>query len=293
MILYAAITLGIILYLMHLATQLTVETYRRDWEKAEGIDDFPLTPVWLQKPGGPRLRADFFEVSPQRDVAVLITHGRGGSRVFAQSWALVFLRAGISAMTLDFRGYGESDGRISTVAWREQDDVLTAAEWLKEEAGFKRVVAFGLSMGGAACILAAARDKRLIDGVISDCAFARMDEAMKHTARLVGMPQLMATLAQMGVRWRFGLRPETVSPEDAIARLAPRPVLIIHGDDDPLIPESDAQRLFKRAGQPKSLWIAPDIGHGRAIWDAAEEYRERVVKFIEELNRVESDVHHS
>ncbi|HEY7281212.1 MAG TPA: alpha/beta hydrolase, partial [Actinomycetota bacterium] len=54
-------------------------------------------------------------------------------------------------------------------------------------------------------------------------------------------------------------RPET--PEDVIGRIAPEPVLIIHGRDDHYFDEEEAWRLYRAAGEPKALWLASRFGH--------------------------------
>jgi len=48
---------------------------------------------------------------------------------------------------------------------------------------------------------------------------------------------------------------------DAAARIAPTPLLIVHGDKDEFFPADHAEQLFEAAHQPKELWIVPGFGH--------------------------------
>ncbi len=50
-------------------------------------------------------------------------------------------------------------------------------------------------------------------------------------------------------------------PEALVDRIAPRPVLFIHGAGDRLVPADESRRLFARAGDPRRLAIVPEMGH--------------------------------
>jgi fermentation-respiration switch protein FrsA (DUF1100 family) len=67
-----------------------------------------------------------------------------------------------------------------------------------------------------------------------------------------------------------------------IARIAPRPILLIHSadDDNATTPVEGARKLFAAAGEPKDLWIAPRGGHVGAINAFPAEYRARVLDFL-------------
>jgi fermentation-respiration switch protein FrsA (DUF1100 family) len=51
------------------------------------------------------------------------------------------------------------------------------------------------------------------------------------------------------------------SPLDVIGKIAPTPVVIVHGEDDRLFPPSHARRLYEAAGEPKRLLIGRGFGH--------------------------------
>jgi alpha-beta hydrolase superfamily lysophospholipase len=274
-----ALLASTVIYLIHISTKLVIESYRRDWPAHEDFGDIAIEPFEFHAADGTRLRGDFFEVDDGRDLVAVIAHGRGGNRILAQRYAALFCHAGISAVTFDFRGYGESDGRHTTVAFKEQDDLLSVVQWVRTEKNFKRVIVLGISMGGAVAILSGSREGG-IDGIISDCAFARFDEAMFNMGRRYGLSPMLSRLAIIGMRLRLGVRCEKIAPENEIGKIAPRPVLIIHGSDDSLIPLGDAKRLFANAGEPKELYVIEGVEHGRGVWDVPEDYEQVVLKFI-------------
>jgi len=72
-----------------------------------------------------------------------------------------------------------------------------------------------------------------------------------------------------------------VRPIDDIARIAPRPVLIMHGTDDAIIPFAHSERLFAAAGEPKQFYAAIDAHHGNVYAAAPDVYAEQVLPFLE------------
>jgi fermentation-respiration switch protein FrsA (DUF1100 family) len=58
--------------------------------------------------------------------------------------------------------------------------------------------------------------------------------------------------------------PVPLAPADAAARIAPVPLLIVHGDQDTFFPVDHAQRLYDCARDPKELWIIPGFGHAES-----------------------------
>jgi fermentation-respiration switch protein FrsA (DUF1100 family) len=65
-----------------------------------------------------------------------------------------------------------------------------------------------------------------------------------------------------------------------VGRIAPRPLLFIHGGADDLIPVEEAEALYELAGEPKELWIVPGVGHARVAEVEPRKYSERVGGFF-------------
>jgi fermentation-respiration switch protein FrsA (DUF1100 family) len=60
-------------------------------------------------------------------------------------------------------------------------------------------------------------------------------------------------------KWLNGFK--TVSPLRWIDKISPRPLLLIHGNKDDLVPVEHARKLFEKALEPKKLLIIPGAGH--------------------------------
>src|SRR5262249_8719440 len=69
--------------------------------------------------------------------------------------------------------------------------------------------------------------------------------------------------------------------EHLIHRLAPRPLLMIHGGADTYIKPEMAQALFDLAREPKELWFVDGAKHNQALQVATDQYQRRLVAFFD------------
>lgn len=73
-----------------------------------------------------------------------------------------------------------------------------------------------------------------------------------------------------------------VRPVDVIGQLSPRALLLIHGGSDELTPVENAYRLYAAAGEPKQLYILPEVGHGGFFQVEPIEYPRRILAFLDQ-----------
>ncbi len=78
----------------------------------------------------------------------------------------------------------------------------------------------------------------------------------------------------------FGYDVATARPVDEIGRLAPRPLLIIHGTADRLVPLAHAEQLHI-AYPTAEFWQIPGAGHARSFEANPQTYVERVAGFFD------------
>ena len=81
-------------------------------------------------------------------------------------------------------------------------------------------------------------------------------------------------------RWRYGYPFQAVRPLDAVAKIAPRPLLLIHGTADTVIPVVHSYRLYEAAGDPKELWIFEGAQHCGGYFADRPAYVQRVAEFF-------------
>jgi fermentation-respiration switch protein FrsA (DUF1100 family) len=216
---------------------------------------------------------------------IILSHGYGDHGDQMLPWADFLNRAGYGTFIYDMRSRGASGGDAITLGALEREDLLSVIDYVasRPDADAARLGALGVSLGGAATILAAASDPR-IKVVVDDCGFSDapgvINTTFAHFVRLPPFP--FAPLSVKIAEWRTGARLSQVRPVDVVGRLAPRPLLIIHGLTDPYVPPAHSERLFAAAGEPKSAWYVPGAGHAQSREIAGGEYERRVVAFFKQ-----------
>jgi pimeloyl-ACP methyl ester carboxylesterase len=235
----------------------------------------------LRAMDGVRLSAWWFHHA-EASASVIVAHGHGGNKE-SSLWVAAELFPRFNVLLLDLRGHGQSEGVRTTIGYEERLDVHAAVDLLVER-GLGPVGVFGMSMGAATAILAAAEDER-IAAVVADSPYGRLRWAIAQGARLRGYPAFIAPLvANVGCRatalhLRFPLT--AFDPLEVVHRIGPRPLLLIHGVEDEVIPVRSAHALYSRAAEPKELWLIDGLKHCRALDEAYDAFKERVVGFFE------------
>jgi fermentation-respiration switch protein FrsA (DUF1100 family) len=135
-------------------------------------------------------------------------------------------------------------------------------------------------MGAAISIMVAAGDPT-VRAVVADSSYAAIGDVIAAAYRRRKVPTVFLLAASDRYNgWRYGYRFGALRPIDAIARIAPRPILVIHGEADDLTPVEHAHRLYAAAHEPKELWTVPDAPHCGAYFADRETYVKRVSEFF-------------
>jgi uncharacterized protein len=251
---------------------------RTDPKAALGLD---FDDVAFQTEGGATLRG-WFVPARQSDVGVVTVHGAGANRSEFLAESKMLHDAGYPVLLFDCRGHGASDGvglGVSLGA-REHRDVEAAVSYARQSRGMKRVVVIGCSQGAASSIDAAGEDND-IDGVIAEASFLEPREVLEfdtHKVRPDLKPWFVAMMSGIAV-WRMGGR-GMPGPVDAVAKISPRPILLMQGSADKMVPPHDVQILYDHAGDPKNIWIGDGAGHCQLAHKYPDEYRTHVLDFM-------------
>ncbi len=217
--------------------------------------------------------------------AVILCHGMLANREEVVPWAEPLWSRGFTVLMFDFRALGKSGGNRCTAGYRETEDLSGAVDYLKSRADTKDLPlgVFGFSMGGATAILVAADDPR-IQAVATHGAYATLESAITqrckiHFSFMSPIVEWMTVRIGRKLRW-YPVSPSEVNPVEAVSRLTPRPLLILHGGRDRVVHPGDARDLHAAAGYPKSLRVLPRSGHRRIHRHLRDAVRRRVSQFF-------------
>lgn len=172
---------------------------------------------------------------------------------------------GFAVLIFNFRGAGASGGNLDILGWTR--DLKAVVDYLYSLPPVDRsyLVLLGFSAGAAVSVCVAAKDKRVSAVVACACP-----DEFTISNRFDGTKSMIEYFRSIGTirdkdfphspqEWLKGF--EMVRPIDYIARISPRPLLLVNGSEDDTVEVFRASRLYARAGEPKQLAIVEGAGH--------------------------------
>jgi pimeloyl-ACP methyl ester carboxylesterase len=236
--------------------------------------------VTFRASDGLELRGCWIPARVRPAPAVIILHGHGGSLDTDLHRAPVFHEAGFNVFLFDFRAHGASRGHIASFGYLECRDVQGAVAYVRSR-GAGRVGLLGFSYGGIASMLSAPLCPDVY-AVVSDGGPIRRRTAIAGRGAEWRFPRWLSTcfawliVAITSLRLRANLF--SYDSVRWVGRIAPRPILFIHGEDDLFC--ADFDDLWNAANEPKEAWRLPGVGHTKASEVYPEEFNRRVIEFF-------------
>ncbi len=180
---------------------------------------------------------------------------------------------GYNVFLIDYRGYGLSDGkpRLPEV----YADVQLGLDWLRTARRAEGpLIVFGQSLGGAmvTTVLGEEQNAQAADCVVLEAAFA--------SYRGITSDVMKKSWLLWPLRWMVvpGMPAKEQDPEQRIAGLSPTPLMVMHSDEDEVVPYAHGERLYEAAQAPKVF--QPLHGwHGQSTRDPA--VQDRIIAFLE------------
>ena len=235
--------------------------------------------VWFNSADGTRLHGWFIPaqpVGPQRAGAsraptILHVHGNAGN-IASHVWFTEYLpQHGFNLFIFDYRGYGESQGHPRSRGPLIADTIAALDALLaRPDVDPTRIGMYGQSLGGAIGLNVMAQRPEIKAAVI-ESSFASWREI---AANAVGGPAPGLASRSLAAL----LIPDTCRADDAIARIK-RPMLLLHGTDDHIIPISHSRKLAAASGGFATLIELPGGDHN-TLRETHPEIENLVVSFL-------------
>ena len=223
--------------------------------------DLSYKDIKFLTPNGQKLHGWFFPLSEKSPV-LLFCHGNAGNISHRIENIKFLVKRDISVFIFDYRGYGQSSGRPSEkgiyIDGIAAYDYLTEIEKISPD----RIVIFGRSIGGAVAI----------------------EIALQRKARCLIIESTFTSTKDMA---------KTIFPFFIFSPFLPHhynnilkivdvtiPKLIIHGEDDNIVPFSMGNKLFAQATEPKLFLPIHGAGHNDTYVVGGGDYFEAIVNFI-------------
>jgi len=221
---------------------------------------------------GKILYAIIFKTEKPVKGTVVHFHGNFGnvSNHFLESQFLV--NYGFDVLVFDYEGYGGSAGK-PTPPRTIEDGIATvkyARDHLRNPAG--GVGVFGQSIGAAIAAVVAAKDPE-VKGAVLESGFNSYRAIARVALKRSVFTWILYPIYPLFIGTRY-------DPERFIGEISPRPVFILHGDEDRIIPSWMSERLFQAAREPKKLWLINEAGHLELRRKESKKYEEALADFF-------------
>lgn len=233
---------------------------------------------------------------------VIIAHGINGNRSDMLSRAAFLVRDHYDTLLIDLRDHGESGGTYAGPGYMESRDIVGALNYLHGRGIDGKIAVMGHSYGAVAALYAAAHSPGFA-GVISDGAYISFVDMVGRATTLLSEDPERSLWERLGLRlagfrgtislvkpiyylrtgiWLDGQKANALA---AIARIGPRPILFIAGEDDKICPAENARKMYDAAlSAQKILLMVPHADHDTTYSTAPHLYESTVVSFLQKLS---------
>jgi len=230
---------------------------------------------------GITLRGWYLPTEKRRHLLVLV-HGMWSSWLEMASLGRDLHRRGFDVLLFDLRGHGQSDPSRLYLGRRERSDIRSVMTWAQAE-GFAhdRIGWLGYSMGGSTLLMEAARNPQIqvavIDSPYGDLPKLLEVQLSKHS----GLPSWFNPGILLAARLIYGVRTDDLIPLRFARFWGERPLLLIHGESDTIVPVGQAYELARSLGGSCLTLTLPGVEHIQAYGSNPEGYVSTVGSFFD------------
>lgn len=233
-----------------------------------------------------KLKAWYLPAEKATNKTTILAHGWHDNKTRMRQYGELFHELGYNVLIPDNRASGESEGNRIGYGYLDRRDYINwIKKDLKENGNNQEIVLFGISMG-AATVLSTAGEPDLpkqVKAVIADSAFTSVwDETVYQAKQQYGLSKF--PMVYVSSFWSKILAGYSFKEANVVKQVAQSkvPIFFIHGGADDFVPTKMVYTLYdaKKYGN-KEIWIAKGSKHVAAFDDHPNEFREKVMNFLD------------
>ena len=266
------------------------EVYREDmigWTKE--IRAMKREDVSITSRDGLTLRGYYYEYSKDAPVEILFHGYRGNAERDLCGAVHRCFNLGRSALIVDHRASGRSDGHVITFGIKERLDALLWVDFaIKKFGGDVKLIITGISMGAATVMMTLGENlPKNVISALADCGYTSPEEIIKKVLRDLHLPAwLFYPFIKLGARVFGGFDLEEASAIEGVKKCK-IPIIFIHGAADGFVPCDMSRRLYELCRAPKKKLVTVEgVDHGLAFPADREGYYRALREFEEECREL-------
>lgn len=269
-VIYSALIIFIMIFIKFIEKRLIFHPDRSNDSTTPDVYGIEYDDVTFRTEDGLNLNGWFVpgkKSSPDADLHTLLWfHGNAGNiNRRLDNIKMIYDRVPVNVFIIDYRQYGKSEGKVS-----EQGTYIDARAALaylhsRKEINQEKIIFFGRSLGSAVAVELALKEKCC--ALILETPFTSIEEMGKMLYPFLPVSLLLKT--------RY----------DSLSKIGDIkvPILVMHGDQDKLVPIEHGRELYEAANEPKEFYTIPGAGHNDTHIVGGEEYFDVIRKFVNKL----------
>ena len=229
--------------------------------------------------GDVRLKGWLIEVDNSKGVVVLF-HGYSGSKSGLVAYAEEFNKMDFSTLLIDFRGSGGSEGRQTTIGFKEAKDVKATFDFIKNKFPNQEIILFGTSMGAVSIMKAVADLGVQPSKIILECPFGTMRQTVKKRFEAMNLPSFpLADMLMFYGGIQTGFNPYKHKPME-YAKDIKISTLLLYGKHDARVTLEETEGIYESLSGQKELVILENSGHENYLNNDKKDWLSSIKKFI-------------
>jgi len=242
----------------------------------------PQEDVEIRSFDGLKLYGKYFELSPGAPIELMFHGYRGSAERDLPGGVQRCFACGRSALVVDQRCSGRSEGKTITFGVNEHRDCLAWVDYAVRRFGPDvKIILTGISMGAATVIMAAGKPlPENVIGVIADCGYSTPREIILKVVKEMGLPpKLSYPFVVLGAKLYGKFNLEEFSPMKALETCTV-PIAFFHGESDGFVPCDMSRTLYDACTGKKCILTVPGADHGLSYAVMPGKYREVLAEFF-------------
>ncbi len=240
----------------------------------------------IESADGLELSGIHYTPENSNDKWVVIIHGYGHNHKHMYPFAGFFLDNGYNVLMVDQRAAGDSEGSWLTMGTAESADIALWTQEIARRNPDSKITLFGVSMGAATAMLAAARsDIANVTSLVEDCGYSNVVDIINLFNDVILHQDQSTVDMMMPVSESLtGYNLEDAAPINSISA-AKMPTLFITGSKDSVVAGSMLPALYNASGaEVKEQFIVEGATHGMAGMYDPVGYSNTTFRFLAEAN---------
>lgn len=259
------------------------EAFRAPMEAwAKEVQAMPHEKFSITSYDGLILQGKFYEFAPNAPIELMFHGYRGSAERDLCGGVQRCFALGRSALIVDQRCHGKSEGSVITFGIKEHIDCLSWVDFMIHHFDQDvKIILTGISMGASTVLMAGGKPlPKNVIGILADCGYCAPGDIIKKVIRQMGLPvNLSYSFVKLGAKLYGHFDLEESSPVEMVKNCTV-PVIFFHGESDDLVPWEMSKTNYDACPGKKQLVTIPNAGHGLSYLVDPETYLKTLKDFF-------------